>query len=576
MKNPTPANPTMTDTLLFEHFATLATAPEGIARLRELILQLAVQGKLGTQDARDEPASVLLARIRKEKEQYVRDGKIKKGRSLEPIKNDEIPFDLPKGWDWTKLDSVSHFVNGFAFSSADFLSQGVGVIRIGDIQNERILKDGMVFVDNKNLESLDNCFQVGHDDLVIAMSGATTGKLGFNKTDEIFLLNQRVGKIEFILIDKIFGYYYLSTKIKENLAISSGSAIPNLSTMQITNLLFPLPPLAEQHRIVQKVDRLMALCDELEARQQQERAGCLKLGNGSLKGLQNAESPEEFGRQWARVCDAFDLILDCPENVAMLRQTILQLAVLGQMDTHDPKDEPVEKIIERIRKAKERLVKDGKIKPEKKLESENETEKPFAIPKTWKWMKLSAISAFVTDGDHYPPQRVLKGIPHLTAKNVRDKKLNLIGCTFISHEDFEKVKMRYEPREDDVIITCVGTIGQTAIVPPNFVFSADRNLAAIRLIDDTFLPKFLQMILNASYWQYKVMTGSESTAQPHLYLKDLRSFCIPLPPLSEQHRIVAKVDALMALCDALESRLKERAGVQGKMAGAVVKQVAGG
>ena len=245
------------------------------------------------------------------------------------------------------------------------------------------------------------------------------------------------------------------------------------------------------------------------------------------------------------------------------------------MDTQDPKDEPVEKIIERISKAKERLVKDGKIKPEKILESGNEIEIPFAIPKTWKWMKLSAISAFVTDGDHYPPQRVLKGIPHLTAKNIRDKKLNLIGCTFITYEDFEKVRMRYEPREDDVIITCVGTIGQTAIVPPNFVFSADRNLAAIRLIEGTFLPKFLQMILNASYWQNKVLTGSESTAQPHLYLKDLRSFCIPLPPLAEQHRIVAKVDALMQLCDTLESRLKERAGVQAKFAMAVGRQVAG-
>lgn len=138
-----------------------------------------------------------------------------------------------------------------------------------------------------------------------------------------------------------------------------------LSKKVLKDILIPLPPLAEQHRIIGKVDRLMALCDELEAKQEQERAGCLKLGTASLAELQNAESPEEFERLWAQVCDAFDLILDCPENVDVLRQTILQLAVQGKLGTQDEGDEPASVLLERIKNNKNRLIKDGKIPKDK-------------------------------------------------------------------------------------------------------------------------------------------------------------------------------------------------------------------
>ena len=135
--------------------------------------------------------------------------------------------------------------------------------------------------------------------------------------------------------------------------------MPRLGTVDALNTIIPLPPLAEQHRIVAKVDRLMALCDELEARQQQEWVGCLKLGTATLAGLQNATHPAEFERQWAQVCDAFDLILDCPENVAVLRQTILQLAVQGRLVRQEPGDEPASVLIEKIRKEKDQFDKNG-------------------------------------------------------------------------------------------------------------------------------------------------------------------------------------------------------------------------
>jgi Restriction endonuclease S subunits len=146
-----------------------------------------------------------------------------------------------------------------------------------------------------------------------------------------------------------FLFYFFKTEYWNIRTLDKGTGQPGINTKIIKAFDIPLPPLAEQHRIVEKVDRLMALCDQLEKQQQQERSTCLQLGTASFAGLQNAESPEDFERQWAQICDTFDLMLDCPENVAVLRQTILQLAVQGKLGTQDEGDEAASVLLERIR-----------------------------------------------------------------------------------------------------------------------------------------------------------------------------------------------------------------------------------
>jgi type I restriction enzyme S subunit len=250
-----------------------------------LILDLAVRGKLVPQDANDEPAAVLLERIKKEKERLVKEGKIKKSKPLPEITPDEIPYNLPENWEWVRLGDIIEFFNGYAFKSNEYQLSGVGIIRIGDIQKGEIVTDNLKFVDMSYLVSIDKNLQVNPNELLIAMSGATTGKLGFNKTTQTFLLNQRVGKLIFYLLDSNFSYFYLTTKIQENLIKSVGSAIPNLSTEQIKNLEFPLPPLAEQKRIVTKVDKLMKLCDELETKLTQTQTEREKIITAAVKQL---------------------------------------------------------------------------------------------------------------------------------------------------------------------------------------------------------------------------------------------------------------------------------------------------
>jgi type I restriction enzyme S subunit len=326
MKNPTPANPTMTDTLLFEQFATLATAPDGIARLRELILQLAVQGKLGTQEAGDEPASVLLERIKIEK-------KLKKNTLLSSISMDEYPFILPNGWLFCHLEDIIQISSGDALPS------------------HKMSKNGTIPVFGGNgITGYHDSGNVSKPTLVIGRVGFYCGSIHLTPknawiTDNAFITKFSESNID---IDFLFWLLKGSNLSRRNEA----TAQPVISGRKVYPIIVGLPPLAEQHRIVAKVDRLMALCDELEARQQQERGGCLRLGTASLAGLQNATHPEEFERQWAQVCDAFDLILDCPENVAVLRQTILQLVVQGRLsgdgDSAGWKKEQLENLVTKV------------------------------------------------------------------------------------------------------------------------------------------------------------------------------------------------------------------------------------
>ncbi|TSA80585.1 restriction endonuclease subunit S [Deinococcus detaillensis] len=248
-----------------QHFGDLYSAPQNVAELRKAVLQLAVMGKLVPQDPADPPARELLREIEAEKRRLVAAGKIKAPKPLPPVKPEERPYEVPHGWEWVRLGTLINFTNGFAFKSNLFQESGVGVVKIGDISDGQVTKARMDFIDESYMSEVDDKFLVNVGDMLIAMSGATTGKLGINSLTEKLVMNQRVGKIEPVKTEKTYLFHYLSTQIQKNLDISSGSAIPNLSTEQINEMLTPLPPLPEQRRIVTKIDELMRLCDDLSA-----------------------------------------------------------------------------------------------------------------------------------------------------------------------------------------------------------------------------------------------------------------------------------------------------------------------
>jgi type I restriction enzyme S subunit len=176
----------------------------------------------------------------------------------------------------------------------------------------------------------------------------------------------------------------------------------------------------------------------------------------------------------------------------------------------------------------------------------------FSVPAGWGRATLDELASLVTDGDHNPPRRVEAGVPHLTAKNVKRWRLILEGCSFVDDAGYAQTSARYSPAAGDLIVTCVGTIGETAVVPPGLKFSADRNLAAVRLHPGGLLPEMLQIILNAPPWSTWLRSASGSTAQPHLYLGSLRMLPVPVPPLALQRHIVAKIAETLSNVDALE------------------------
>lgn len=552
----------------FEHlFTTTAQAPNGVARLRELILTLAVQGKLVAQDPSDEPAYELLKKIRAEKERLIAEGKIKKDKPLPEITDEEKPFDLPVGWEWVQMDAISEFTNGFAFPSSQFSSDvtGVGIVKIGDIQDGEVKTSCMSFVSRDYAKNIDTAFYVNPGDMLIAMSGATTGKIGFNLTDSHFLLNQRVGKIRFYLIDKKYAYSYLQTKVSENLAISAGSAIPNLSTAQIKEIIFPLPPLAEQSRIVTRVEELMRLCDALEEKGRLEHTQHQQLLQAMLDSLTQTTDAAELARHWQRLAQHFDLLIDRPEAVDALEQTILQLAVRGLLVPQDPSDEPASELLKKIRAEKDRLIAEGKIKKDKPLPAIGEDEKPFELPVGWEWVRLGCLIELIS-GQHLGPSEYIDGlaeeIPYLTGP---------AEFGLISPEPSRSTKERRAIAIcNDILITVKGSgVGKLNVVSQNEI-AISRQLMAIRPVatNADFLMLFLQTM--ALYFQSK----SVGIAIPGIGREDVSHALLGLPPLAEQSRIVARVTELRALCQQLRDKLTQARHTQTQLAQVWVEQVA--
>ncbi|PWT83144.1 MAG: hypothetical protein C5B58_06995 [Acidobacteria bacterium] len=251
-------NPTNLEFILHKSYAV---AP---ADLRKTILTLAVQGKLVAQDPNDEPAATLLSEIELEKSRRLKEGTLRNLREPLPIEDEEKDFELPANWEWVRMGQVVKLWSGFAFKSSDYQSEGVPVIRIGDLQRGIVDLTSAVCVSEDVANSVAPEIWIPEDALLLAMSGATTGKVAVNRTGRFLLLNQRVGRIQPILLNQDFLQIFFETIVARNLSISFGSAIPNLSAEQVNGTILPLPPLTEQRRIVLKVNELMSLVEALE------------------------------------------------------------------------------------------------------------------------------------------------------------------------------------------------------------------------------------------------------------------------------------------------------------------------
>ena len=458
--------------MLLSNLNLLATAPDGVAKLRELILTLAVQGKLVPQDAGDEPASVLLKKIRAEKGRLIAEGKIKRDKPLGEIAEEDEPFALPVGWEWVRLNALLQKIGAGSTPLGGrevYTPTGVKFLRSQNVWDDGLRLVGVAFIKPETHAKMSGT-TVLPDDLLFNITGASIGRCAVVPSDfDEANVSQHVTIVRAVLpaLNAFLHKVLVSRHVQQTVMdVQVGVSREGLSIAKLGNFLIPLPPLAEQCRIVTRVEELMRLCDALEAKARLETTQHEQLVRTLLSALTTSTTPEELADNWNRVATHFDLLLDRPEAVDALEQTILQLAVRGLLVPQDPQDEPASELLKKIRTEKDRLIAEGKIKRDKPLPPIAEDEKPFELPLGWEWVKLGEIvliSSGVTLGRKTAIPSPIS-LPYLRVANVQRWHLNLASMKEVVIDSSELE--RFQLMNGDLLITEGGDwdkVGRTAI-----------------------------------------------------------------------------------------------------------------
>ncbi|WP_227095591.1 restriction endonuclease subunit S [Aeromonas veronii] len=539
----------------------------GIKKLRELILGLAVRGKLVPQDPSDEPASVLLERIAVEKARLVKEGKIKKPKALPEIGEEEKPFELPAGWEFTRVGSIINRIsNGFS-GVQNKEGNGFPLTRIESI-SESVINMGRVGYSPSIPHDKLNYYRLNQGDILLSHinSDLHVGKTAiFHGNHELYhgvnlLLIRTSCLVSYDYIDLVFNQLRLSGYFLSVAQHAIGQSSINQSIVQ--SVLIPLPPLDEQHRIVAKVKELMALCDQLEQQSEAQLAAHQMLVETLLATLTDSADADELAQNWARLSTHFDTLFTTESSIDALKQTILQLAVMGKLVPQDPSDEPVSALLGRIAAEKARLVEEKKIKKEKPLPAISEDEKPFELPQGWDWVKLDYIAKNEKNALKAGPfgsalkkdMYVASGYKIYGQEQVISGDEDL-GDYFIDEEKYLSLES-CKVQAGDILVSLVGTIGKVLILSDNAVRGIiNPRLVKVSLFSDIDR-KYIGVVLGSQLVQDELYRKSHGSTMNVLNLGLLRELVFPLPPVKEQSKIVNKVEGLLAVCDQLKVRLQ--------------------
>jgi type I restriction enzyme S subunit len=562
---------------LVRQFQLLATAQGGVARLRELILTLAVRGKVVPQDLRDEPASELLGRIRSEREAHAAAGLIKHAKPVIPISAEEEPCALPRGWAWVRFGDLIHELCTGPFGSLihkeDYVSGGVPLVNPSHMINGRIEHESDVSV-SASMASQLTAYQLAVGDVLLARRGemgryalVTEREAGWLCGTGSFFL-----KLFKAYDRRFFGLTLEDPRLRRHLLGESvGATMTNLNQRILLDAVVAVAPLAEQARIVARVDELMRLCDALEAKGRLEAEQHGRLLGTLLGTLTDSRTPEELAANWQRVSNHFDLLLDRPEAVDALEQTIRDLAVRGLLVPQDPKDEPASALVDAIRKEKSIWILERKGKREAPESRNDRLSIPFAAPPGWSWVGPDQIALQITDGTHHTPKYLPSGVAFISVKDIDGSTVSFADCKYISEEEHRAINLRCNPERGDMLLCRIGTLGRPTLVDTDRPFSLFVSVGLLKLPKSQDIRGYLHLVLSSPLLadQYQsIKAGGSHTNK--LNLGDIPRLQIPLPPLAEQARIVARVAELRRLCADLRQRLAASQTTQSHLADALV------
>ncbi len=550
---------------LLAHYERIAEAPDAVARLRRFILDLAMRGKLVPQDPKDEPASELLKRIANRKLQIARKEKAKK--SPRNINEDAEAIQLPTGWTIAPLAALVSILNGRAYKQTELLSDGTPVLRVGNL-----FTSDKWYYSNLQLEPDKYCEK---GDLIFAWS-ASFGPFIWNGEKVIF--HYHIWKLPLHSeadLDKLYLFNFLLQKTREIKEAGHGISMIHMTKEKMELLQVPLPPLAEQRRIVAKVDELMALCDQLDKARTEREATRDRLATATLARL-NDPDPETFQADARFALDALPAITTRPDQVKQLRQTILNLAVRGRLVAQDPKDEPASEMLKKIAAERADLVKRREIRREEPIDPPKEGDLPFEVPAQWMWSRIGDAVLFTQYGTSQKSHPSEKGVPVLTMGNVQDGLVVWNNEKRIP-ETSEDLPALYLQKFDLLYnrTNSAELVGKTGIyLGENEVRTFASYLIRLRLSLRWTNPRFVNIAMNTSKFRETQIVPliKKQTGQANVNGTALKNMLVPLPPLAEQHRIVAKVDELMSLCDRLEAGLTTCQDVRSRLLDALLHE----
>ena len=590
---------------MLENFALLAASEGGVAKLRELILSLAVRGKLVPQDPADEPASELLKRIRAEKERLVAEGKIKREKkppqppfdkggppsatSTTPpfakggaggigIADDEKPFELPEGWESVRLGSLLSKIGAGSTPLGGkevYTSSGTKFLRSQNVWNDGLRLTDVAFIPQKIHASMAATTVVSKD-ILFNITGASIGRCTLVPDDfDEANVSQHVTIIRPVSaeIRRYLHLVLISSHVQQTVMdVQVGVSREGLSIAKLGQFLIPLAPLPEQSRIVAKVEVLMALCDRLEAQQGDAARVQTRWTQTALDQLAESDNAAEFARNWQALADHFDTLFATPASIDALDATLLQLAVRGKLVPQNPADEPASELLKHIRTEKDRLIAAGQIKRDKPLPLITDDEKPFELPEGWEWARTYQVAESRLGKMLDKAKNTGTAYPYLRNTNVQWNRFDLddIKQIFLEPHELDVFRLRY----GDLLVCEGGEPGRCAIwrgEKEEMYFQ--KALHRIRPLGGA-LAEYLAICFEVDAQTGRLDQFFSGATIKHFAGQELNRYFVPLPPLPEQSRIVAKLDGLLALTRTLRARLTDARTMQARLASALVDEVA--
>jgi len=483
-------------------------------QLKASILQCAIQGKLVEQRPEEGMGEELYQQMQIEKKRLIKEGKIKKRKPLAEIAEDEIPFDLPESWKWVKLGDCTGYAQTKEKISPKDITGDMWTLDLEDIQRDT----GAILVKTKASER-----QISGDKVKFHKGQVLYSKLRPYLKKILVAPDDGICTSELVpfdtyLIDENYIAYVLRSPHIDYVINSAtyGVKMPRVGTDTMTNLLIPLPPLAEQKRIVAKIEELLPYVD------------CYAAAYEKLERF-NAKFPED------------------------MKKSILQYAIQGKLVEQRAEEGAGEELYQQIQAEKKRLIKEGKIKKEKPLAEITEDEIPFDIPKSWKWVRLNDAVLSVADIDHKMPETVEgNGYPYISPVNFTPTGIDYDNAKIVGKSDFEHLSKKCKPEKGDIVFPRYGTIGVVRMVDTDRDFLVSYSCCTVKNIDKLMNPQYVFYVLQSEMIKQEINRYINKTTQPNVGLQSIKQFLFPMPPLSEQKRIVAKLEELLPLCERLK------------------------